>query len=192
MLRLNIRHQLPQTAIRQQRSHLDEAAVVPAEIHTGTRQARSNKTVTQPTIQIDSYQSRRAYGARTMEDFNRERAQRGLSDVQAGTSGRTQTAWSRAENGAKRGGDIAQQIYNEMMGKYSARTLVGFDLMPGPTISVTPSQVTGDTDVGDVTADINTTAGARISYTPGSAETYIQNEGFIRRWVSEDKYDIYA
>ena len=80
-----------------------------------------------------------------------------------------------------------------MMAKYStARNLVNFSLMAGPNIQVNEGQVVGEPEQGDVTAEIETTPSAEIDYTPGSAETTLADEGFIRKWVTEGHYDIYA
>ena len=79
-----------------------------------------------------------------------------------------------------------------MMGKYSADVVFEMNLMPEPDISVNPSQVVGESDVGDVTAEIDSSFNARLHFTPGKAQTYLQNEGYLRQWVSLDRYDIYA
>lgn len=194
ILRLNIRHQLPQTAQQVQRARLDKAAVVPARVTGHTEQGTSNQGATQPVTQLDNYPSRRAWGSRTMGDFLRESEQKGLNDVQAGTSRRTQEAWARAENGAKPGDDIAQQYHRAIFPDYpiAAETLVDFQLMDGPIISVTPSRVVGEPEVGENSMQAETTPFPLYQTTPGSARTYVENEGFIRRWVTIDKYDIYA
>jgi hypothetical protein len=191
MLRLNIRHELPEVNCRSSAAKLDSNSVVPAKLHTNDKQARSNKTVSQPSIQLDNYPSRRSWGARTLTDLTREFGQKGLSDVRAGTSRRTQIAWSRAENGGKPGNDIRQQMLNEVHAE-EPRTLVEFELMEGPKIYVTPAKVIGEPDLGDVTAEIETSPFAHVHYKPGNFEIYLQNEGFIRRWVTMDNYDIYA
>lgn len=193
MLYVNTRHRLPQISIHQNWSRLDRSAVIPAQVHGNNEQASSNKGATQPTTDIDNYPSRRAYGARSMTDYTRERGQKGFSDARSATSTRTQRAWSFIENGAKRGDDISQKYKSDMLAKYqSARNLVNFSLMQGPNISVTPSQVVGESDLGNLTAEIETASSAEIEYTPGSAETQLADEGFIRNWVSEGHYDIYA
>ena len=191
MLRLNTRHALPQTEIDIKRGHYDSTAYVPARMHTESNFAKSNKGATQPSVDLDNYPSRRAWGARNLTDLTREFGQKGLSDVRSGTSRRTQTAWSRAENGGKPGNDIKQQVWNEMMGR-KPENLVQFELMDGPRISVTPSRVVGESDIGDVTAEIQPAKKANISYTPGSVQTYLKDKGFIRRWVTMNEYDIYA
>ena len=191
MLRLNIRHELPEVNYRSKAATLDSNKVVPAELHTNDQQARSNKTVSQPSIQLDNYPSRYSWGARTLTDLTREFGQKGLSDVRAGTSRRTQIMWERAENGGKPGNDIHQQILQEVHVE-PPETLVQFDLMEGPEIYVTPSEVIGESDLGDLTAEIETQPFAHVHYKPGNFEIYLQNEGFIRRWVTMNEYDIYA
>ena len=193
MLYLNTRHQLPQIGIRQQWGRFNSASVNPATVHTEDDQAKSNKGVTQSSIEIDNYPSRKAYGARTMTDYTAERGQKGLSDVRSATSGITQKAWSTITNAAKRGDDIPQQYKSEMMSKYSkADVVVQFNLMPEPTITANEAQVVGTPDEGDVTAEIDPVFSPNVDYVPGSAETYLADKGFIRHWVTEGSYDIYA
>lgn len=193
MFYLNTRHQLPQISIHQNQSRVDRSVVRPATIHGNNEQARSNKGITQSRVEIDNYPSRRAYGSRTMNDYTRERGQKGISDAQRATSERTQKAWSFIEQGAKRGSDIPQKYKSDVMAKYAqARNLVHFSLMSGPNISVTQGQVVGEPSQGDVTADIESQFSADVTITPGSAETTLADKGFIRSWVSEGHYDIYA
>ena len=193
MLYLNIRHQLPQIGIRQQWGKFEHSAAVPATVHTEDEQAKSNKGITQSSVDIDNYPSRRAYGARKMGDWTAELAQKGNSDVQNGISKRTQTAWTKISNAGKKGNDIPQQYKSEMMSKYSkADVVVQFNLMPEPTITANEAQVVGTPDEGDVTAEIEPVFSPNVEYTPGSAETYLEDKGFVRYWVSEGHYDIYA
>ena len=192
MLRLNIRHQLPQTDLRIRRGTLDRAVTTPAQVHTNQQQARSNKGTTQPSISINTYASQTVTGRRTMYDLTRERGQRGLSDVQQAISRHTQTGYSRAENGAKKGDDIATQYRNQL---FSVKAVPVFNLRwtRGAEISVQPSRVVGETDVGNVAAQIEPQAvSADIRTTQGGVQTYLSDQGFIRRWVTEDEYDIYA
>lgn len=193
MFYLNIRHQLPQISIHQTQSRLNRSAMRPATVHGNNEQAQSNKGVTQSSVEVDNYPSRRAYGSRTMGDYTRERGQKGISDAQSAASERMQKAWSFVEQGAKRGDDIPQKYKSDMMAKYSeAKTLVHFSLMSGPNIRVNEGQIVGEPSAGDVTAEIETQSSADIDYTPGSAETTLADKGFIRSWVSEGHYDIYA
>lgn len=193
MLYLNTRHQLPQISIHQEWSQLNRSRVVQPEIHGTNEQASSNKWITQPTTTIDNYPSRRAYGSRNMTDYTRERGQKGISDAQSASSTRAQRAWAFIDDGAKRGNDIPQKYKSVMMSKYStAKNLVHFELMSGPNISVTPSQLVGESDLGNISAEIQTTSSAEIEYTPGTAETTLADKGFIRNWVTDGHYDIYA
>jgi hypothetical protein len=191
MLRLNVRHQLPQTDLRIQYGKIDRAKYQPAQVHTNSELGKSNQSATQVSVQLDNYPSRRAWGARNLTDLTREFGQKGLSDVKSGTSRRTQIAWERAENGGKPGDDIKQQIMQEVFDK-EPKTLVEFQLMEGPTITVTPSRIVGEPEVGDVTAEIETEPSADIHYTPGIFETYLKDKGSIKRWVTMNEYDIYA
>ena len=190
MVRLNTRHELPQIAMRTTQGRLDESGIVQPQSQGRNRQARSNKTVTQPNLSLDSYQSRKAYGFRNMNDFTAERGQRGISDAQAGTSRRAQEAWSRATNGAKSGDDIVQGIKSDVFSKYQARPVFTTAAIPDVQMQGYQNEVIGEPDLGDVTVDIQTEPNARIHYTPGSVETYLKNEGFIRHWVSTGNYDI--
>lgn len=191
MLRLNVRHRLPQTDLRIQYGKIDRAKYQPAQVHTNSELGRSNQGATQATVQLDNYPSRRAWGARNLTDLTREFGQKGLSDVKAGTSRRTQIAWERAESGGKPGNDIKQQAMQKIYGK-KPETLVEFELMEGPTITVTPSRIVGKPEVGDVKAEIETEPSADIHYVPGIFEIYLKDKGSIRRWVTMNEYDIYA
>ena len=192
MVRLNTRHELPQISMRTTQGRLDESGIIQPRSQGRNQQARSNKTVTQPSLSLDSYQSRKSYGFRNMTDFTAERGQRGISDAQAATSRHAQEGWSRATNGARRGDDVVQGIKAEVFSDYQARPVFTTAAIPDPQMQGYQSEVVGEPDLGDVTVDIQTEPNARIHYTPGSVETYLQNEGFIRHWVSVDNYDIYA
>lgn len=190
---LNTRHRLPQISIHQTWSKVDKAAVIPAQIHTNSDFPSSNKGASQVVVEIDNYPSRKSIGLENMTDYTKRLGQKGLADAQSAVSERTQKAWSFIENAAKRGNDIPQKYKSEAMAKYqSAQIKFNFHLMAGPSFRVMPSQVTGESDLGDLTADIKTTSSADIEITPGKAETKIADGGFIRHWVSEGHYDIYA
>lgn len=192
MVRLNTRHELPQIGIRQTRGYFDETAIIQPQSQGTNRQSHSNKTVTQPSLDLDSYQSRRAYGFRNHGDQMAEQGQRGLSDVQAATSRHAQTTWTKATTAARPGNDIAQNARAEMFSKYEVRALFTTSAVPEVQMQGHPNEVIGEPDLGDISVDIQTAPSARIHYTPGSVETYLQNEGFIRHWVTQDHYDIYA
>ena len=193
MVRLNTRHELPQITMRTTQGRLDESTIVqPQTRGSGNRQAQVNKGATQPSLSIDSYPSRRAYGYRKHGDLAAERGQRGISDAQAATSRHSQKAWSKATTAARRGDDVVQEIKSEIFSDYQARVVFTTAGIPDPEMQGYQSEVVGEPDGGDVTVDIETEPNARIHYTPGSVETSLENEGFIRHWVSMDHYDIYA
>lgn len=192
MARLNTRHELPQIAMHQTQPRLNESSITQPQIHGRNQQARSNKAVTQPGLTLNSYSSRRAYGHRTMRDLTAEVGRRGISDVQAATGSHSSTAWSKATHAAQRGDDIAQNARAEMFAKYEARAVFTISGIPDAQMQGQPEQIVGTPQPSDISVDIETAPRATIRYTPGSVETYLQNEGFIRHWVSQDTYDIYA
>ena len=192
LVRLNTRHELPQIAIRQTQGRLDESGIIQPQMHGTNRQARSNKTVTQPSLSVNNYPSRRAYGHRTMNDLTAEQGRRGISAARSATSEHTQEGWNKALNAAKRGDDVVQKARSEIFSNYQARVVFSIDAIPDPQMQGRPNQVIGQPDLGNISVDIETAPSARIRYTPGSVQTYLQNEGFIRHWVSYDTYDIYA
>ena len=180
MARLNIRHELPQIGIRQHFGRLEEASVIQPVPHAKPKSYR------QSSLDLDSYPSRKAYGARNMDDFTAERGQRGFSDVSSATSRHTQRGWENAETAARRGNNIPQNAKAEMFSKYRATILFRMEFPPDVLMQGHPGEIVGDTSI-----DIETAPSARIRYTPGSVEFYLKNEGFLRQWVS-DRYETYA
>ena len=193
MARLNTRHELPQIATRQTQGWLEASIVQPRTRTAGNRQGSSNQGATQPpNLSIDNYPSRRAYGYRKHGDLAAERGQKGISDVQAATSRHSNEAWSKATTAARRGDDVVEKIRAEIFAEYEARVVFALNDIPDPEMQGYQSDVVGEPDSGDVTVDIETEPNARIHYTPGSVETFLQDEGFIRQWVSMNQYDTYA
>ena len=190
--RLNTRHELPQIGIRQTRGHFTETAIIQPEMHGTNRQASANKGATQPSLTLNNYPSRRAYGHRTMRDLTAEQGQRGFSELQSATSRHSQTAWTKATTAARRGNDVVQKIKADIFSEYQARPVFTTAAIPDVQMQGYQSDVVGEPELSDISVDIETAPSARIHYTPGSVETYLQTEGSIRHWVSEDQYDIYA
>lgn len=192
MMRLNTRHQLPQIGIRQTFGRFDETAIIQPQPEGTNQQSRSNKTVTQPGLSLDTYHSRKAYGFRNHSDLAAEYGQRGRSDVQAATSKHSSETWSKATTAARHGDDVVQNIRAEIFSDYQARTVFTVSGIPPAQMQGQPNEVIGEPDLGDISIDIQTSPSARIHYTPGNVETYLQNKGFIHSWVSYSRYDIYA
>ena len=193
MLCLNVRSTLPRIGIHTQLASL-ETHVRPAELHTEYQAPRSNQTLSQPTIDIDSYQSRTAYGYRTMSDFMSEAAQQGLSDVQSGTSSHTEAAWDMIENGSVPQGSsyIVSQISSKVDAQIARQRYLEVSSIPKPNINITPARLQGDIDPGKDETTAQTYGKADVTFKPGSFEIYLEQQGSIRMWTTEGKYDIYA
>ncbi|WP_313990648.1 DUF6470 family protein [uncultured Selenomonas sp.] len=192
MLYLNVRHTLPMIGIRTQRNTLD-ASISQPRYTQETQQARSNRGATQPRLSIDTYPSRHSYGYTNHTDFARENLQRGLSGVQKGTSKHTQMAWALAEDGPKSGRQVGIEFAKRDMESIAKkqRVLVA-QAIPDPEIHFDTGEAVGEPTVGRTTPHWDTEGQARIHFNRGSIETYLQQRGDIRRWVSEGKYDIRA
>ena len=192
MLRLNIRHRLPQIDFRMQRSQLD-THVEPAKLSTDYHAARSNMGTTAPQIEINTYPSRHSYGFTNHTDFAAQYGQQGFSDVRSNTSKWTQEAWNTIDNAAKRGQNTINAFYdNRLAQEVKKERHIEARAIPDPQVHITPMRVEGNPDVGDVTTDIQAKHDAEINYQPAKAETYIKDQGFLRQWTTEDRYDIYA
>ena len=192
MLYLNTRHTLPMIGLRVQQSTLDSSIIQP-RYEQETQQARAGRGFTQPKISIDSYPSRHSYGYTNHTDFARENLQRGMSEVQKGTSKHTQMAWALAEDGPKAGRQVGIEFAKRDMETRVTRqrTLVAAHI-PAPEIHVDPGETHGAPTPAKTTPHWHTEGMARLSFNRGSVETYLQQKGDIHSWVSEGKYDIYA
>jgi hypothetical protein len=192
MLYLNMRVTQPMIGMHTRLGQL-EAHYIPAQLHTEGRQARSNAGWTQPQLEIDSYESRHAYGNTDNADFAREHGQQGLSDLARTTSKHTEAAWHNITQAARPGSDEPAAIYDRQLAEtVSRQRQITTTLIPSPKIHVTPGQVTGKADEGDVTVKADTQAFASTHFTPGQVETYLQQKADVRRWTTEGRYDIYA
>ena len=193
MVRLNTRHELPQIATRQTQPRLDSATIIQPQSHSGgSRQAQANLGATQPSLQIDSSSSRRAYGIKKEGDLMAEQGQKGKSNAQAVTGQHSREGWSKATTAARRGDDVVQKIKADIFADYQARPVFTIEPIPDPQMQGYQGEVVGEPEVSDISVDIETEPNARIHYTPGSVETFLQNPGYIRHWISMDQYDVYA
>lgn len=193
MLRLNIRHSLPQIGLRIQHSRVEEAHDQQPVMTGHRRQAQSQKGFTQPKTDINAYQSRHAYGNSTMGDFTKEYGQRGLSDVQSAISEKAQESWSMINNAAKSGNYVVNRAEQDRQAEIMQQRYLVAVGIPDPTTTLErPSEVIGDIDVGETDINIEVASQPIIRITTGSVETYIQDRGFLRQWTTQDRFDIYA
>jgi hypothetical protein len=192
MLYLNIRQTQAQIGLHTQLGQLT-AHYTPAQLHTEGRQAQSNMGWTQPTLEMDSYQSRHAYGYSSHADFAREHGQQGLSDLKQATASHSEAAWHNIDYAARPDSGEPAAIYDrELSSIINRQRRIVAELIPAPTIKITPGEVRGTPDVGDVTVRADTQAFAATNFTPGSVEVYMRQKGEVHQWTTEGHYDIYA
>ena len=192
MLRLNIRQTQPLIGIQTQLGKL-EAHSVPATVDLETKQASSDAHWTQPSVEIDTYESRHAYGFTNNADFAREHGEKGFSDLKTTTSKWTQEAWDNIDNGGKPGHAPVEDRYDsELARKIKQERHIVAELIPDPKISYTPVKTEGASYPGSTTEHVETEAFAKTHFTPGQVEIYLKQKPSVRMWVTEGKYDIYA
>ena len=192
MLRLNIRQTFTQIGIRTQPSTLS-THYKPPEAHTEYVAPRSNMGTTQPKLDINSYPSRHSYGHSTCDDLTKAAGQRGLQDLQAAIKRHNHEGLAMANSGAKRGHDeIAAQAKQHIAQEISKRRIIVAQHIPNPEIHYTPGQLVGTPDPGKYDWTVDADYKADVNFTPAKAETYIAQQGSVRQWVTEGKYDIYA
>ena len=192
MLRLNMRVTQAMIGMNTQLGKLD-AHSTPAELHTQNKEARSTAHWTQPSVEIDQYPSRHAYGYSNNTDFAKEHGEQGFSDLAKTTSDITQQAWANIENGGKRGKNPPLEAYkNRLWQDIKKQRYIKTELIPDPTIKYTPVKAEGVIEPSDISVSIDADSFAKTNFNRGKVETYIKQKADVRRWVSEGKYDIYA
>ena len=192
MLYLNIRQTLPQIGIHSELATLSTPIKQPTS-HGDYRPPRSGLGYSQVRIEVDTYPSRHAYGFSTMDDFTKQYGDQGKADVQETTSSYAQSAWAMSDNAAKKGHDeIAAQARQKLADEVSKQRYIVAAPIPDPIITVHPSELHGEPDLGHQAISIEASAKADATYHPGKFEVYLKQKGSIRRWVTEGRYDIYA
>ncbi|MCR5176724.1 MAG: DUF6470 family protein [Anaerovibrio sp.] len=193
MLYLNIRHELPQISIHQEQARAIKNTFRPAEMHRHYDPPLADVAATQVKVDIDSYESRKAYGFLNHRDFAAKYGGEGLQSVAQNTSRLTQSGWNFAKNGAKPGSNlIGQEAKSRLRSQMVQWPAWEAKLIPMPKITVTPSQIKGKMDPGSDTMEIHSTGTPEIENQPGSAETTLASKGYVKQWVTQGHYDIYA
>lgn len=190
---VNIEQTLPQIGIRQQQAMGISNGYEPAEMHWDYEPPLSDMGWSQVKVDIDTYQSRTAYGYLNNTDFARTYGQQGFQDLAQATSRHTQNGWDMAKNGAKPGrNQIVQQAKSSFMNEVVQWPQWVAKDIPDPEYTVHPSQIKGQMNVGHDRYSIQPATGANIDIQTGEAETYIATEGSIRMWTTEGHYDVRA
>ena len=188
---LNISHELPQISIHQEQPRAIKNTFRPAELHRHYDPPLADVAATQVEIDIDTYNSRKAYGFLNHDDFAKKYGGEGFSDVQANTSRLTQSGWNFAKNGAHPGANL---IGNEAKSRLRSEIVQWPKWeavkIPDAEITVHPSQIKGKMDPGSDTTSIKATATPEIENRSGSAQTTLARKGYVRQWISVGKYDM--
>lgn len=192
MTYLNVRHTLPQLGW-QARSFKLQTSMTQPEMSGRRREASANLGATQVRIDIDSYESRKAYGFRKDADLCADFKNAGLSGVKRGTSRRSGEAWQAIENAAKPNANFFQkQDKGKIEAEIKEKKEIELKPIPRPKITVYPAEIKGSPDLGEHSIDIRSEPFATFDYEPGSIDYQMKVEGSIRMWTSIGRYDIYA
>ena len=192
MTYLNVRHTLPMLGW-QARSFKLQTSMTPAKMQGRRREASANLGATQVRIDIDSYESRKAYGFRKDADLCADFKNAGLAGVRQGTSRRSGEAWQAIDNAAKPHANFFQrQDKGRIEAEINERKEIELKPIPRPEITVYPAELKGSPDVGEHSIDIRSEPFAEINYEPGSIDYNMRVEGSIHMWTSIGHYDIYA
>ena len=192
MTYLNVRHTLPMLGW-QTRPFTLRASMTPTTMQGTRREASANLGATQVRIDIDSYESRKAYGFRKDADLCADFKNAGLSGVKSGTSRRSSEAWQAIDGAAKPNADFFQkQAKGKIEAEINERKEIELKPIPRPKVTVYPAEIKGSPDVGEHSIDIRSEPFAEINYEPGSIDYNMRVEGSIHMWTSIGHYDIYA
>ena len=192
MTYLNVRHTLPMLGW-QARSFTLKTSMTQPEMHGTRREASANRGATQVRIDIDSYESRKAYGFRKDADLCADFKNAGLAGVKQGTSRRSSEAWQAIDGAAKPNADFFQrQAKSKITAEIKEQKEIELKPIPRPKITVYPAELKGTPDVGEHSIDIRSEPFATYDYEPGSIEYNMKVEGSIHMWTSTGRYDTYA
>ena len=190
---VNVRHELPETGIRQEQAQGIRNGYRPAEMHRDYEAPAADMGISQVKVDIDCYPCRREYGFLNNTDFAQKYGQQGKQDVASATSKHTSQGWDMARSGARPGRNaIGEQAKSELRSQIIKWPQWTAKDIPDPVYTVEPSQIKGQMNVGHDRYTITPVDHAAIEIKTGSAETYIAKEGSIRMWTTEGHYDIYA
>ncbi|ORU00593.1 hypothetical protein D081_1116 [Anaerovibrio sp. JC8] len=188
---LNISHELPQISIHQEQALAIKNTFRPAELHRHYDPPLADVAATLVEVDIDTYNSRKAYGFLNHDDFAKKYGGEGFSDVQANTSRLTRSAWNYAKNGAHPGANlIGNEAKSRLRGEILQWPKWEAVKIPDPEFTVHPSEIKGRMDPGSDTTSIQSTATPEIEIRPGSAQTTLAKKGYVNQWISVGRYDM--
>lgn len=188
--RLNMRITFPQIGVRHTEAKLEMQPAYKGELHSDYKAPTGNGW-SQPSVSIDSYPSRRAYGYSNNEDYARERGQAGIQGLRANMQKSNADAQAMVKSGAKKGhNEIVAQAKQLIASQTTPAKGVEMIIPPAPTIQVTESEIKGQIDPGHYETKAKPADFVvRGHFTPANVETYMKQEGKIDRWITYGEYD---
>lgn len=188
MLCLNIRSTQPQIGLNVNHGVLDmksRDADIQVEEH---RPATVGIWPDSAVIEVDAAACRDVYADKRLTTMMREYAQKGLQALQEYTAKQAQIGTQFLKSGHKV--DVPAMLAKQSVTE-SSNVEIGLANVPAPIITVRNNKMQGRIDPGSFKLKI-TEHPVENNYTPTTVKSYIEQQGSIRMWVTEGKYDIYA
>lgn len=191
---VNVRHKLTEIGIRQEHAKINSAPYTPAKITVDRKHPVNGQHNTQATIEIDQYESRKAVGGfLSPEDFAKKYGDQGLEHIAEVISKHVQEGWDAAKNAAKPGRvTTVDHAVADLTNRLVEWPKWDLAVVPPPEITVNPSRIEGDIDPGYTKLNIDATTEVNFDYSAGKAETYINDQGFIKMWMTKGYIDLEA
>lgn len=187
MLCLNIRTTQPQIGMSVQPGKM-EMHSKPPELDMKSKPAQANVWPSAATVDIDTTACRAAYGLKSTAVLIAEEAKKGFQQAEDGTAKRARIG-TQLVNSATKINVFAANAKAEL--SQLPEDLIGLAAVPDAKITVQPSEMKGENDVGSLGVSFQITP-VDMQYTPATVKTYLAREGSVKMWTTDGKYDIYA
>lgn len=187
MLFLNIRSTQARIGLDINRGHMNIHSPR-GEWHMEHEPAQCNLSVGRTTVELNSKPFYEALDRYKPDALYRKYAQEGRQGVLEGISRRMHEAEMFNKNGART--NVIAQIGKQALYE-PYKLVVGLEITPPADLTVHKGELQGSNDVGSLKKEYELPP-IQFDYTPATVQTYLQQQGDIRMWVTEGRYDIYA
>lgn len=187
MLFLNIRSTQARIDLNINRGRMDINAPR-GKWHMQHENAQCNLSVGRTVVELNSkpfYEQLERYKP---DALYRKYAQEGKQGVIEGIERRMQEAEMFNKDGPRTNviAELGRQAIYEPY-----KLVVGLKITPPADINVREGELQGSNDVGSLKKEYELPP-IDFNYTPTTVNTYLKQQGSVRMWVTEGKYDIYA